>query len=40
MDGRPARDRLAEQTDIYYRTDGRPLDHSQPLDHGRGAGSP
>ncbi|HEY7361679.1 MAG TPA: hypothetical protein VH642_12765 [Streptosporangiaceae bacterium] len=31
---------VAEQTDIYYRTDGRPLDHGQPLDHGRGATNP
>ena len=26
---------VAEQTDIYYRTDGRPLDHGRPRDHGR-----
>jgi hypothetical protein len=32
---------VAEQTDIYYRTDGRPLDHGRPHDHGhRGAASP
>jgi NADH:ubiquinone reductase (H+-translocating) len=31
---------VAEQTDIYYRTDGRPLGHGQPLDHGRGAPGP
>jgi hypothetical protein len=32
---------VAEQTDIYYRTDGRPLDHGRPQDHGRrGTASP